>query len=378
MKRVRGRFILMSLLFSTIAVASLVAAWYLLFYVKNSTTQTQYQFNSVFAAPPQMVFEPVLPGQKVRLPNDFRFHSQYQHEWWHYFASLQDAKGTSYSVQWSFFRLAGDERDVNGWQNPQIYLANVVVSGEGKVWKDQRIARGGIGQAGSSDKPFRMWIDNWTWRALGVTPFPGNLIAASDEFSLELATRTSGPFVLNGESGYQLKHDLESVASFSVSAPFLQTDGVLHLDGKSIKVSGSAWLQKEWGSDLVGQDQQGWDWLVFNLDNGMALSVNQYRHKSRLPYVFGTLSTSSGKVFPLKEQDIKIIPLEESELADGTRLPLRWSVEVPQYQIRLTATAVDQEMWLPFLLPYWEGPIQVAGSHQGWGFMQLTGYGETN
>lgn len=109
-----------------------------------------------------------------------------------------------YNVQWSYFRVATDERDTRGWQNPQLFISHIVVSSGSHVWKEQRVARGGIGQAGMTNRPFRLWIDNWNWRALGSTPFPGNLDVATDTFALDLNTTTNGPFVVNGDQASKL------------------------------------------------------------------------------------------------------------------------------------------------------------------------------
>ncbi len=50
-------------------------------------------------------------------------------------------------AQWSFFRIATDERETRGGQSPQIYISNVVISSDSKVWKESEcLARGGIGQ----------------------------------------------------------------------------------------------------------------------------------------------------------------------------------------------------------------------------------------
>ncbi|HAS8284034.1 lipocalin-like domain-containing protein [Vibrio vulnificus] len=359
----------------TFLLAAMVTAAMGFYWSQSATNEAQeYRLNNSLGIQDKTIFEPVLPNKKVSLPEDFKFHEQYQHEWWHYFATLQDEFGKFYTVQFSLFRIATDEREVSGWQNPQLYLANVVLTGKEKIWREQRVARGGIGQAGSTNKPFRMWIDNWTWRSLGTTPFPGSLTIATDDFSLELATRTGGPFVLNGDKGYQVKHDLESVASFSISAPFLDVKGSMFLEGRRIEVTGNAWLQKEWGSNLFEEGQQGWDWFTFNLDNDKALSISRYRHQSRVPYIFGTLSTSSGKVIPLTEKDVTVYPILYTTLSDGKRIPLQWAIEIPSQDIYVQTKAVQQEMWLPFLIPYWEGPINVAGSKSGRGFMQLTGY----
>ncbi len=360
-------------------VLAVVAAVILLGLVRSEfwseqTPTPENEISSILARDNRTIFEPVLPGDHVTLPADFKFHPQYQHEWWNYFAKLTDNKGETYNVQWSYFRIATDERDTSGWQNPQLYVSQIVISHGSRVWKEQRIARGGIGQAGMQNRPFSLWIDNWSWRSLGTTPFPGKLAVATDKFGVNLYTQTSGPFSINGDKGFQVKHALQSIASFSFSAPFLKVKGTLNIDGKLISVSGSGWTQKEWGSGLIGEGQKGWDWFIFSLDDGRALTVSRYRHHSQTPHIFGTLSTRSGKVISLSHKDITITPNLVNRLPNGKQLPLHWFISVPSYGIELTTRAEVTNMWLPFVIPYWEGPILASGTNEGWGFMQLTGY----
>ncbi|WP_423840392.1 carotenoid 1,2-hydratase [Vibrio mytili] len=361
------------LLFLTLLLSFAGIAAYSLLDQTDEVHQKEH-LPSILTTESNTVFEPVLPDQHVSLPSDFRFHPNYQHEWWNYFAHLKDESGAAYDVQWSFFRVATDERETSGWQNPQLYMSHIVISQGDHVWKKQKIARGGIGQAGVNNRPFRMWIDSWNWRSLGKTPFPGNMKVQTETFGVDLNTTSNGPFVVNGDKGFQVKHALQSVASFSFSVPFLSVNGALNLDGKRIPVKGSAWVQKEWGSGLVGEGQKGWDWLIFNLDDGRALTVSRYRHAGQLPHIFGTLSTRSGQVFNLTENDINITQLQKTKVSQGKRLPLTWIVDIPKYGIRLKTQAVNSEMWLPFAIPFWEGPATASGTHNAWGFMQFIGY----
>ncbi|MGP8304735.1 lipocalin-like domain-containing protein [Vibrio sp. YIC-376] len=367
----KKRFLLLVLVL--VVVFGLMGLVYSVFWSDETPTQ-ESEINSILTRENKTIFEPVLPNEHVSLPADFKFHPNYQHEWWNYFAKLTDESGETYNVQWSYFRVATDERETNGWQNPQLYVSHIVISHGSHVWKEQRVARGGIGQAGMQNRPFSLWIDNWNWRSLGTTPFPGKLNVATDTFSLDLNTQTSGPFVVNGDGGFQVKHALQSVASFSFSAPFLNVKGTLNIDGQRITVSGSAWTQKEWGSGLIGEGQQGWDWFIFNLDDGRALTVSRYRHLGQVPHIFGTLSTRSGKVISLTDKDMTIKPIHVTRLSNGKRLPLQWLINVPGQNINLTTRVANSNMWLPFVIPYWEGPMTAYGSNEAWGFMQLTGY----
>ncbi|WP_199451240.1 lipocalin family protein, partial [Vibrio harveyi] len=71
--------------------------------------------------------------------------------------------------------------------------------------------------------------------------------------------------------------------------------------------------------------------------------------------------------------EIYLTPLSYSTTS-GKTLPMKWRVDIPSQEIRLSVGVLRKEQWLPFTFPYWEGPISVTGSHQGRGFMELTGY----
>ncbi|KII79461.1 lipocalin-like domain-containing protein [Vibrio renipiscarius] len=363
---------LTALLMLCIAVFILVLV-YQQYYVKKP--ERKRNDVTILHTQERQVFEPVLPIDPVVLPRDFAFQNEYQHGWWHFFANVQDRSGQRYGIQWSYLRVTNNEHERAGWQSSQLYISHVVISNGSQVWKEQRLARGGIGQAGMDNDPFKIWIDNWSWNSLGSTPFPGELKAETDSFGLQLRANASGPFVLPGDRGYVVKHDLQPAASLNLSAPFLDVAGSIRLDdNQSIRVSGEGWMSKEWGSGLLAEGQQGWDWFVFHLDNETTLSVNRYRHSKQEPYIFGTLSTSDGKVINLDQSQIKVMPLQPTLFTNQKRIPLQWVINVADYDINLTTQVLNENLWLPFVVPYWEGAISTTGSHESVGFMQLAGY----
>nr|WP_243641904.1 lipocalin-like domain-containing protein [Vibrio sinensis] len=371
--RVKMRKLLIVILLGLILASVLIGLY--LFYKQPIEQANDGSDTSIFTSQNPQVFEPVLPDSPVQLPKDFQFHNDYQHEWWHFFANVVDAEGQQYGIQWSYFRIASDEQDRRGWQNPQLYVSHIVISNQNKVWKEQRLARGGIGQAGMTHRPFKVWIDNWTWRSLSDTPFPGQLDAQSDTFKLQLRVATSGPFVLPGDRGYVNKHDLLPIASHNVTSPFLRVEGLLTFgEDSSLRIIGDAWMSKEWGTGLMTEGQQGWDWFVLKLDNETTLSVNQYRHKDQLPYIFGLLATNDGKVVNLTQDDVIMTPIQFWPMANNKQIPVTWRVKLADHGIDVTTQVMNKNLWLPFVIPYWEGPIETIGTHNAKGFMQLTGY----
>ncbi|PAR33653.1 lipocalin-like domain-containing protein [Vibrio metoecus] len=354
-----------------------------LFFVVGFIGYEQNEYHNMLLSSPghpnhtkQAVFEPVLPNHPVRLPEDFASRPEFQQEWWRFYAWLEDESGNTFSVQWNFLRLAQDERDTMGWQTPQLYFSSVVINGKKMALRDQKIARGGIGQAGSSDQPFRMWIDNWTWRSLGMGPLPGNLHISADHFALNLQLRALGPYVLSGDRGYQIRQDLLSLASYQFQQPYIAVHGLFapNINQPALRVSGRAWLSKEWGSELVATEQTGTDHFVIPLDEQRWLSVNRFRHDGVPDYFYGMLYDRKGKNIVLSNSDIQLESLSSSQLSNGKRIPLRWRLIIPKQQIDVSIEPLDRDAWQAFLIPYWEGRIKILGSHNETGFMQLSGY----
>ncbi|ASI91185.1 lipocalin-like domain-containing protein [Vibrio mediterranei] len=341
---------------------------------KPSVTKASY-INTVFGSPGRKVFEPVLPDREVELPRDFRFHPEFQHEWWQMVVQLKDESGQAYWLRWRFFRYASDDRIATGWQDPQIYIANLVMNSHLGMFTDQRIARGGIGQAGGLSRPFRVWIDEWSWRSLSNQPLPGNLRLSSDNFSVNLKLKQTGPYALIGENGYHAKHDLLPRASYTFESPFVASTGELTLpDGKALKVTGRAWLSKEWGSELVGANYVGEDNFLLWLSDTEALQVSQYRYKDNMPYTTASLIDINGNIINIPSEDIILKALNYTEFASGTRVPLSWNLQIPSQNIDLVINARKRDNWVNFVVPQWQGSVTAKGSNSAIGFMQLSGY----
>lgn len=332
------------------------------------------EINSIFSQSDGIYFDPVLPNSPLRFPKDFSEHSGFQHEKWVMTVNALNQAGEEIAIQWTIFRISNDDRETKGWLDPRLYVAKVVVTTKDGKWVEERLARGGIGQAGVSAKPYRMWVDDWQWRSLGSSPFPGLLSIISDEFSLKLSINSNSPVIPLGEDGYSRKHDLIPIASYEYIFPFLSVRGNVTLNNQIYTISGQAILEHEWASGFLDEHQQGWDWFIINIDQNSKLLVAQYRHKNQTPYRYGVLLYKNGEYKPLSEDDFSLQTLPARKLKNGRRLPLQWIINLPSYNINLTTQVVRNEQWLDTLIPYWQGPITTTGSHQVTGFMQLTGY----
>ncbi|MGF1869526.1 lipocalin-like domain-containing protein [Photobacterium indicum] len=320
-------------------------------------------------------YQPVVKGYELSFPRDHNSHPAFKSEWWYFTANLETDAGKQIAVQWTLFRIATglEQSKAIGWKKPQIYMAHAVITTDEKVWKAERFSRGGIGQAGVLRKPYRAWLDNWSWRSLGQDPFPGLLEFEDGDMSARLDINNVGSIVLQGENGYSKKHATNDIASYYYSAPFLDINGSITLDDIQYNVTGKGWYDREWSSSMLSKSQQGWDWFSIQLDDGSALMISQVREKNALPFYFGSRSWPDGRVVQLGTSDIRLTPIIYTSV-EGKNVPLNWRLDVRSQDLKLKVEAVRKEQWLPFVFPYWEGPIKVVGSHSGQGFMELTGY----
>ena len=64
--------------------------------------------------------------------------------------------------------------------------------------------------------------------------------------------------------------------------------------GGAVKVTGQAWLDREWSSQPLDRTQRGWDWIALHLDDGRKLMAAQVRGDA--PFLFGSLIAPDGTV----------------------------------------------------------------------------------
>jgi predicted secreted hydrolase len=51
----------------------------------------------------------------------------------------------------------------------------------------------------------------------------------------------------------------------------------VRVDGREVTVTGTAWLDREWGTTALAPEQTGWDWLALQLSDGADLMYYRLR-----------------------------------------------------------------------------------------------------
>jgi predicted secreted hydrolase len=360
--------------------------------------------NSIFGRSPDQqnnnVGKVADPNYKMTFPRDHRAHEQFDIEWWYLTANLKDESGNPYGMQWTLFRFKNpnssmtsknssnisNELSNNAWHNQQIYMAHASIHSLDKHWFSEKFARGGVGNAGLTTLPFSLFIDDWQWlnsnKDENLLPatlnFSASDTAASNhQISASFTLQQTGPLVQHGEQGFSVK-SMGKHASHYYSAPFINIEGELKPSDNSvnaapIKLKGQAWFDQEWTSQLLDDSTQGWDWLSLHLDNGSKIMAFRMRLKNQPDYITGSYISSTGEQVTLQPKDLTLKPIAIKKV-DDKQLPLSWQLTIPSKKIDLTISTLKDNQWNNASIPYYEGMVNIEGSHGGAGFLELTGY----
>ena len=303
-------------------------------------------------------------------PTDHGAHPDYRIEWWYLTANLNGPNGKPYGLQWTLFRSALAPGEAEGWKSPQIWFAHAAITTPEKHMSTERFARGGIGQAGVKAEPFHAWIDEWAMKGPNLNNL--TLRANGPEFSYDMFLTSEGPLVFHGNAGYSVK-SADGRASYYYSQPFFQIKGTLRLPEGEIQVAGKAWLDREWSSQPLADTQLGWDWFSLSFNEGTKLMGFQLREESGETFSAATWIEPDGKTATYSDGLFSAKPLVISEVADR-RVPTEWQISLPERGVDVKVTALNPEAWMDLSIPYWEGPVNFMGSHEGQGYLEMTGY----
>jgi len=330
-------------------------------------------------------FAQVTPGRTLEFPRDHGAHPDYRIEWWYLTANLLDGDGRHWGLQWTLFRQAlSPDTTVSGWQSNQIWMAHAAITTPEGHFHEQRFARGGIGQAGvtsiSRDGYFNAWMDGWQWRSKGAGPFPAELGFTVGERRVALMLEATGELTLNGIDGYSQK-SAQGQASYYYSQPHLKVSAVVSQEGEAVNLTGQGWLDREWSSQALAENQQGWDWFSLHLNDGHKLMVYQLRHDNGEHWISGNWINPASGTHLLGRSEIDLAATRTATIKTGDNqsrdLPLEWRLALPGQKRSWLIRPLYDQQWMDTSIPYWEGVVLVEdeqGNPAGVGYMELTGY----
>jgi predicted secreted hydrolase len=333
-------------------------------------------------------YRTAVPGYRYEFPRDHFDHPDFQTEWWYYTGNVKSADGHHFGFELTFFRQ-GVDRDASKtkpWDVRDLYLAHLALSDvDGhEFYHAERTSRAGPGMAGSSASEGRIWNGNWQVQWQGAEQ---RMKAVDARFELQLALRSEKPPVINGENGVSQKAEGLGRASHYISLTRLAANGRIRIADKPFEVTGLAWMDHEFFTHQLENNQVGWDWLSIQLDDHTELMLFRIRRSdgSADPYSAGTFVDVQGTSTHLRSTDFTLQPQRETWTSPATKAayPIHWKISVLPLGIELEANTplASQELTSRNQISpsYWEGAVIFAGQKQhaartGAGYLEMTGY----
>ncbi|MCC5794747.1 MAG: carotenoid 1,2-hydratase [Chromatiales bacterium] len=334
-------------------------------------------------------FMRALGPARFEFPRDHGPHPGFRNEWWYFTGNLVDETGSEWGFQLTFFRFElsarPPERD-SRWATNEVWMAHFAITDAGGRRHEarERFGRPAPGGAGASTLPFAVWLDNWSARSLGEEFFPLAL-EASDPASgmhLDLILEAGRPPLLHGEDGLSQKGPEPGNASYYYTLTRMPAAGSLSLGTRSARVSGLAWLDREWGTSALGEGTAGWDWFGLTLSDGSDLMLYGLRRSGGgwQDESAGTLRRPDGSLLRLSRDDFQLTPGRRwRSPASGVSWPVDWRLEVPVAGLVLDVLPLLDDQEQNLAVRYWEGAVRLLdadGVDAGRGYMELVGYGD--
>jgi len=335
------------------------------------------------------LFKQAVPPYQFRFPRDHAAHPEYQTEWWYYTGHLYSG-ARKFGYELTFFQVGVNpwrKTSRSAWALHTIYFAHFTVTDENNQRFDftELTSRPALGMAGSRTDRYRVWIHDWSAGLLS-NQRTHQLKASSPKFAVDLTLDSAKPPVVHGYGGVSQKSAGRGRASHYYSLTRLETQGTLTLNGERLPVTGLSWMDHEFGSNQLTEQQTGWDWFSLQLDDRRELMLYRLRLKdgSVEPLSSGTLVQADGtwKHLPLSAFQIQAGKTWKSPKT-GATYPAEWHVQVPaeNLDLQLSPTVPDQELVTESSggVRYWEGGVRVTGKSRGKqvggvGYVELTGY----
>lgn len=330
-------------------------------------------------------YKQAAPGYRYQFPRDYFSHPDYQTEWWYYTGNLKSADGRRFGFELTFFRQAiARDADASPWHIHDLYMAHLALSDLGghRFYHDERINRAGPGIAGVDEQTGLIWNGNWQ---IQIAPPKQSLRALNEQFAIQLDLTSAKPPVIHGKDGISRKAAGAGHASHYISLTRLIASGALQLDGATLHVEGTAWMDHEFFSDSMDPTEAGWDWLSLQLDDSSEVMLYRLRHRegSVDRYSSGTYIDAQGNPTFLTLNDFSMTPVGRTWTSPQTKgvYPIQWHVAIPRLELDadITTPLPDQELPSSFGPSYWEGAIDVNGTRSGnrlhgVGYLEMTGY----
>jgi predicted secreted hydrolase len=322
--------------------------------------------------------DPTATPAPVLFPEDELAHDS-RLEWWYHSGHLVSESGRKFGFHFVIFKAD------DGLGEPNLVAQLGLLDVETGEHFDLSRAEAGIRSpdANSAMVAMSLGIAGWNY---AVSPNAGSqsFNAKTASVSLSLQLEATAPVMLHNEIGWI---PTKTGATYYYSWPRQQASGELTINGETLRVTGSAWFDHQWGDFFVLSKPAGWQWFAIQLDDGGSLMITEARGiDGNIAETYGTYMSPDGEVKTLLGDtdgiDIRTTG-EWTSPANGATYPSGWTIKIESLamDLALNPIAKNQEVQggLPAASTYWEGKVTVEGTQHGSpisadAYVELSGY----
>lgn len=355
-------------------------------FFSNTLAKKDDAFNHVLSKDDPR-FARALTPQKFTFPIDHGPHNLYRTEWWYFTGNLKNAQGRQFGYELTFFRFALNpetSESKSAWRSNQMYMAHLTLTDVEKrrFYTDERFSRAGNDLAGALTKKYQVWLYDWSAKTEGDADFPLRLHAKTDDFGINLLLTSQKGYILQGNQGLSQKSLKPGNASYYYSYPRLETKGAVTIASEQFSVTGASWMDREWSTSALSEEQSGWDWFALQFSDDSELMFYQLRRKDGQPDSNSSGSfvrADNGKI-ALKESDVSIQILDNWKSPHSKiTYPSRWHLSIPNQNLEIEIVPLLNDQELNVSYRYWEGAVSIKGTKNGklvsgQGYVELAGY----
>ena len=97
------------------------------------------------------------------------------------------------------------------------------------------------------------------------------------------------------------------------------------------------------------------------------------RHEGGADYVTGNWIAPDGTSARIAPGTVEMEPIAREEI-DGREVLVRWAIAIPSRGLEIETRPLNPRAWNDLSTEYWEGPVFFSGTHEGEGYLEMTGY----
>ncbi|MCB1907655.1 MAG: carotenoid biosynthesis protein [Rhodocyclaceae bacterium] len=304
----------------------------------------------------------------VELPSDDAFLPSQDVQWWYWTGHLESEEGRRFGFEVVFFTF-----DSFAFMRDQlVQVAITDVDDDSFHFAEHLEFR--LPPRGKSRFDLRAGTGD-SVRAIGDDRVD-RLHSEVGGYVLDLALEASKPPALHyGGDAHPYRF---GGYTYYYSRVSMKTHGTLSVGGKTYKVSGSSWFDRQYG-ELYQAIVKGWQWFAIELDDDRQIMLYDILGSENRVERSGSITDAAGNTRPIAGHQFKVAVLGQWRSPHtGCVYPSGWRVEVDGETFDVAPMVKDQELRAKHGYwpgpEYWEGAASVSGAVAGKAYVELNGF----